>query len=172
MAKQKRPAQPAEMALASLAEELLLGRPSGGPRYHQREYPEGKRARIARDALAQLLRAEAPGGRYVNLLAEMIAPRPKGRSVIPRQTVEFVQPRAGKRASGQIDIKIANFVRKQLRANAKKRLSENKRPFNDPERLDKLTAHNAAVHFHVSKKTIRNAWARFKFPLKTRVANR
>jgi hypothetical protein len=75
------------MGLAELANELLLGKPSGGSRYHQRKYPEGRRALAARAALAQLLKAEAPDGYYASLLAEMIAPssRPGTVAVIKRQ---------------------------------------------------------------------------------------
>jgi hypothetical protein len=159
----------AALLLAELADELLLGKPSGGPRYHQRKYPEGKRALAARAALAKLLRAEAPEGRYTGLLAEMISPhlepgtsfkKQSTHTVIRRQTVEFIPPRGGKRASGRLELDIAKFVRKKLAQVQKERLKKKMLPLKE-DRLDKRTVGQAAACFRVSEKTIRSAWKLF-----------
>jgi hypothetical protein len=162
MARRKRPTRPAEMALAELADELLLGKASGGPRYLRRKYPSGKRALAARAALAQLLKAEAPDGYYTPLLAEMIAPSPKPGTValIKRQTVEFIPPRDGKRASGRLELDIAKFVRKKLAEVQRERRKKKMRPLKE-DRLDKRTVDQVATRFRVSEKTIRTAWKLF-----------
>jgi hypothetical protein len=158
----KRQKQSAEMALAELADELLLGKPSGGRRYHQRKYPKGKRALAARAALAKLLRAEAPDGYYTPLLAEMISPHPKPGTVavIERQRVKFIPPRGGKRASGRLELDIAKFVRKKLAEVQRERRRRKMRPLKE-DRLAKRTVDQAKARFRVSEKTVRNAWKLF-----------
>jgi hypothetical protein len=170
----KRQEQATEMARAELATELLLGKPCSNSRYLWREYPKGRRALAARAALAELLRAEAPDGCFVHLLAELISPRPGRASaaiesltaagevsivaVVKRQRVEFVPPPDGKRTTGRLEFQIVGFIRKQLAKNAEKRDREHKRALK-VGRLDGQTARTAAKHFRVSEKTVRNAWA-------------
>jgi hypothetical protein len=173
MAKQQ--GQPTEMARAELATELLLGKPCGDDdgRYSWREYPKGRRALAARAALAELLRAEAPDGYFVHLLAELISPRAARASaatealagagdasivaVVKRQRIEFVPPPDGKRSAGRLEFQIVGFLREQLARNAKKRDREQE-PALKVGRLDGQTVRNAVKRFRVSEKTIRNAW--------------
>jgi hypothetical protein len=144
---------------AELAEELLLGKPAGDARgwYIKREYlkPDSKRERVARIALARELRKEAPVGHFVHLLAALIDPRPPRkanggttRRVIPKQTVQFVPPKGGRRASGRADLDIVVFMREWLAQDPKRRKTD-------------AAVVQAKNHFDVSESRVWQAWRLF-----------
>jgi hypothetical protein len=141
------PKTPPPDSSVDLATELLLGTPRSDPRgwyYLKREYikPGSDREFDARAALADELRKEAPDGYFVGLLADMIDPRVNATS-IEKQTVKFVPPKGGRRASGRLDLDIIEFMRKYLEKY--------------PDQTE-AAANEAAKHFHKSERRIWAAW--------------
>jgi hypothetical protein len=135
---------PDQASSTDLATELLLGKPKGDPdgRYHlKREYPRGERELMARAALADELRKEAPQGYFVGLLAALIDPRVEAASM-EKQAVKFIPPKGGRRSSGRLDLEIAAFIREQHCG------------------VDAAVV-LAKEHFHVSESRVWQAWKLF-----------
>ncbi|HMA71390.1 MAG TPA: hypothetical protein VKP67_07870 [Xanthobacteraceae bacterium] len=140
---------------ASLATALLLGRPACTTNgwYSKRKYlkPGRKRESAARVALAIELRKEAPDGYFVQLLAKMIDPRTRTHGPVPKQTIKFVPPKGGRRASHRADLDIVAFMREQLA----------RHPARQKKAGIDAAAWEAHEHFDVSERRVWQAWELF-----------
>jgi hypothetical protein len=118
----------------------------------QRKFPKpgSEQELAARAALADELRAEAPLGHFVGLVAAMIDPRTEG--ALSRPQIKFVGHR-GKNSRPHVtehrDVEIAQYIQKR-------------RAKNDPEPVAESIG-EAADHFGLADSVIWEVWNKFDF---------